>query len=339
MKTTREGKRFVLATLLVMAAAFNTGNNLIYLILALMLSLAFLSLVILKINLSGLYLDVSPVSPVFAGEEASFSTTLRNGKRLIPSYSVNVATEGMPVRTYYPLIPPRGEITKVSRILFRKRGLYGHNDFIAASGFPFILSTGCRKVRVSGEVLVYPPVRDVEEAMADILGIEGGEAVRIAGSGDEIYSLRDFRHGDDLRRIHWKASAKISELVVKEYGEHDLRRTTIILDNLKSRDGAAGDEDEIFEATVSLAASLAKFFLDRGHLVRVISCRKVVPFGTGDEHLYSILDILAAICEEDRWESPFPGEGEGIVISVLKSPGPSAGLAAMGDMVVHASTR
>jgi uncharacterized protein (DUF58 family) len=338
MKTTREGKRFGLATLLIMAAAFNTGNNLIYLILALMLSLILLSVVILKIDLSGLSLGVSPVSPIFAGEESAFSITLRNRKRLIPSFSINIETKDMDSRTYYPSVPPGGEVTKVVPILFRRRGLYGHNDFIVRSGFPFILFTGSSKITVLGEVLVYPALLDVEEALPDMAGFAEGEAVRTAGSGDEIYSLRGFRPGDDLRQIHWKASAKVSELMVKEYAEYESRKATIILDNLKTWGIPAGNE-EVFEKAVSLAASLAKFFIDSGHLVRVVSCRKVIPFGAGDEHLFKILDILATVGEEDGWESPLPGEGEGFIIAVLKTSASfSPGLAAMSDFVVHAET-
>ena len=70
MKFTREGKRFFLATALIAVAAVNTGNNLIYLILSLMLSFTTLSYIILRINLSSLLLEVSFSGPVFAGEPA-----------------------------------------------------------------------------------------------------------------------------------------------------------------------------------------------------------------------------------------------------------------------------
>ena len=56
MRPTKEGKRFLLATLLIAVAAFNTGNNLIFLILAMMLSMILLSVVILRYNLKGLTL-------------------------------------------------------------------------------------------------------------------------------------------------------------------------------------------------------------------------------------------------------------------------------------------
>ncbi len=340
MRVTREGRRFILASVLIAAAALNTGNNLIYLILALMLSLVVLSIVILKSNLSGLSIDAAASAPVFAGEEASFSLTVRNRKRFLPSYSVNILSEGMTSRVYFPLVSAQGGQAENVKILFARRGLYGRRSFTAQSGFPFILLAGRKEMEVGGEVLVYPALRDVEDVVPDGWGGEQGDAVRTAGAGEEIYSIREFRHGDDLRRIHWKASAKVSDLMVKEYAEHRLRRTTIIFDNMGKGGRRANEEgDEVFEKAVSLAASLARYFIYRGNLVRIVSARKVIPFGSGDEQLFKVLDILAVVSEEDRWESPLPVEGEGLIVTVLVSSRPSsADLVAISDLVVHAET-
>jgi uncharacterized protein (DUF58 family) len=340
MRATREGRRFILASVLIAAAALNTGNNLIYLILALMLSLVLLSLVILKVTLSGLSLGAASVSPIFAGEEASFSLTVSNRKRHIHSYSVSVLSESMTSLAYFPVVPAQGRTTKEVKIVFKRRGLYGRRNFTARSGFPFILFVGEREMEVRGAVLVYPALRDVGNIASDGWGTEEGDAVRSAGAGEEIHSIREFRQGDDLRRIHWKASAKVADLMVKEYAEHELRRTTIIIDNLRRGVLLENKADrEVFEKAVSLAASLARHFIDRGNLVRIVSAKKVVPFGSGNEQLFKILDILAVIAEEDRWESPLPEEGEGFILSVFSSSGPSSGsLSAISDQMVHAET-
>ncbi len=337
MKSTREGKRFVLASVLIAAAALNTGNNLIYLILALMLSLIVLSVVILKLNLSKLSAQTVSVSPVFAGKEASISITVRNRKRYTPSYSVSVLSEGMTSRAYFPVVPAHDEATRDVKILFRKRGLYGCRSFTAQSGFPFILLEGGVAMEVEGEVLVYPALRDVEDIVCRGRESEEGAGMRPGGAGDDVYSLREYRHGDDLRLIHWKASAKVSALMVKEYGDHELRRTTIILDNLKQGGPVSREDIDVFEKAVSVAASLARHFIERGNLVRIVSAKKVIPYGGGDEQLFKILDILAVIAEEDRWESPLPGEGEGLVVSVFRSSRPSLpDLIVISDLVVHA---
>ena len=162
-----------------------------------------------------------------------------------------------------------------------------------------------------------------------------------------MHSLREFRYGDDWRRIHWKASAKASDLLVREYAEYTLKKATILLDNLAAPeegiergvkdDGSSADER--FENMVSLAGSLARYFLVRGYFVRVVSCKKVIPFGSGDEQLFKILDILAVVREEEGWDSPVSLEREGIFISVLRSrSGSLKTFAALSDRVMYADT-
>jgi uncharacterized protein (DUF58 family) len=347
MKTTREGRRFALAAFLIAIAAVNTGNNLIYLILALMLSVSVLAVVLLKLNLSGLTMEVSFDGPVFAGEQAYATVVIRNNKRFIPSYSLRVAAEGVVSTVYCGVIPPGGALEKVVSLRFRKRGLYGHKDFFAESGFPFILLSSGRAVGILGEILVYPELVETRELVAGFSGASGAEAPVRGSSGDEIYSIREYRYGDDQRRIHWKATAKTAGLMVKEYTEAQYRKATIVVDNLSVpvrqgagalRGGGEVPSSEIFEKVVSAAGSLARDLIEKGYLVRVMSCRKVVPFGTGRDHLFRILDILAVLVEEPSWDSP-PAVGEDLIVSVLKSRGTLSNLpVASAGTVVYADS-
>lgn len=333
MKATREGKRFILAAFLIGIAAINTGNNLIYLILSLMLSFILLSIVILRINLSGILLDVSVIPPVFAGEQSSALFSLKNSKRLLPAYSVTILSQRIDPPVYFNMIPPESQKEQEALITFKKRGIFRHKDFFIQSGFPFILFNKKMQVKVAGEVVVYPSLRDVDDIVPEAYGYEDSESIRMTGAGDEIYSLRDFRYGDDQRKIHWKASAKASSLLVKEYAEYEIRKVTIVLDNLKPFEVAN------FEKAVSFAASLSKYFLDSGYLVRVVSCRKVIPFGGGDEQLFNILDILSVIQEEDVWDCPISYDTEGYFILVLKSPSSSLRqYISSSNMVIYADT-
>ena len=342
MKTTREGKRFVIATFLIAVAAVNTGNNLIYLILSLLLSFVLLSVVLLKINLRALSLEVSACRPIFACEETSLDLGVLNNKKFISAYSINIIESGSGSVVHYQKIPPRLKDRREMKVIFRKRGVYRYGNFFVRSGFPFILMTAQTPLAVSGEVIVYPALLDLEGILPEGAGHESGEAIRTIGSGDDIYSIRKFRYGDDWRKIHWKASAKASSLLVREYAEYEFRKTTIVLDNLvPGTDGShPGEEHEgLFEKAVSLAGSLAKYFLDEGHFVRIFSAGKVIPFGRGDEQLFRILDIFAVIQPESSWKSSVPGDVEGLLISVMMSPGsPSLNYAGAGSMVIYADS-
>jgi uncharacterized protein (DUF58 family) len=333
MKITREGKRFILATVLIAVAAVNTGNNLIYLIFSLMLSFILLAFVLLRINLTGISLGVSLEHPVFAGEQTSALFAIQNRKKLIPAYSVHIATAGVSSPVYVVFIAQQDSVQRKVRMTFAKRGLYSYGDFTVRSGFPFILFEKSAAVNVSGEVLVYPALMDVERIVPDIAGREGIGTAKAKGTGDEIHSVREFRYGDDWRKIHWKASAKASSLMVKEYAFADIRKITVVIDNLLP----AGEA--VFEKTLSLAGSLALYFLDAGYFLRVLSCKKVIPFGTGGEHLLKVLDILALMQEEDALDCPMAHDIEGYTILILKSESSSfSKYITSADMVMYADS-
>jgi len=332
MKITREGKRFILAAVLIGVAAVNTGNNLIYLIFSLMLSFILLAIALLRTNLSGMSLEVLINHPVFAGERSHALFIIRNRKQRIPAYSIHITAPGVSSPVYCTFVPPKGFVEEEVKITFSKRGMYSFGDFFIRSGFPFILFEKSSVVKVSGGALVYPALIDVDHFISDISGREGLGTGRGLGTGQEIHAIREFRYGDDWRNIHWKATAKASSLMVKEYAVTQIRKVTLIIDNL-----LPATEDD-FEKTLSLAGSLAHYFLGAGYFVRVLSCKKVVPFGAGDEHLFKVLDVLALMQEEEALDCPMSQDIEGYSILLLKS-GSSAfsKYVAAADMVMYAA--
>ncbi len=332
MKLTREGKRFLLAAVLIAVAAVNTGNNLIYLILSLMLSFIVLSYLILRLNLAGLVLEVSPSGPVYAGEQISVELLVHNKKK-IPAYSVIIEAADAAAPVYCGEISGHGVFRGRMKMVFRKRGLYGYRDFVVQSGFPFILFRKSMTVKVSGQVLVYPKLLDIRKMIKDIDGRQDEGMVAVRGRGDEVYSLRAYYHGDDWRRIHWKASAKQEGFLVREYAEYVSDKITILLDNLHPYD------DMNFETAVSVAASLAKQYVETGYPVQFVAAGKTMPFGIGEEHLRLILEELSVINQEEG-DADLSSTGEdGFSIAILKSA--QSGLkavAASADMVIYADT-
>lgn len=330
MKLTREGKKFFIATVLIAIAALNTGNNLTYLVLSMMLSLLLLSVLILRVNVKGLVLGVSQCEPVFAGRPASIEVTLSNKNR-IPSYSIKVMMSGrVKGEVYFPKISGSSDISKAVSLLYEKRGIYSYGDFFILSGFPFIFFSHRHTFRVEGEVIVYPEIKEIGEIAYEITGEVYESSLLRAGKGDEFAMIREFSYGDDWRRIHWKASARTSKFMVKEYATQEPRRLTIILDNLMPHD------TESFEKAVSLTASISDRFLNDDFFVRLLTSRKVIPFGRGREHLFKILNLLAIIKGEDRWESPLPAESEGATILILNSEDSSLNRFASLGRVIYA---
>jgi uncharacterized protein (DUF58 family) len=331
MKLTREGKRFLLATVLLTFAAFNTGNNLIYLILALMLSIIAISAAALIINMRGLSLDVSVKGPVYAGQAADLEISAENKKRLLPSYSLRVILpEGMRGEGRVAQVAALSTAKSECRVSFEKRGVYKWGDFVIESSFPFIFLTRKVRVPVEGAVTVYPELMDVEGIQQTHSG-EGQSSYTIRpGRGEDLLTIRDFRAGDDVKLISWKASAKARGLMVRELAEEQPRTVNIILDDLRPFDSQA------FERVVSYAASLAVRLIDEDFYVGLTTAAKTLPFGSGPEQLYRILDVLAVIRETELPLKIFESDTSSTSVLVLKSQASlMKGLEA--DMVVYAS--
>ncbi|MEW6419799.1 MAG: DUF58 domain-containing protein [Nitrospirota bacterium] len=333
MKPSREGKRFLLATALIAVAALNTGNNLIYLIFSMMLSILVLSILIIRINMNGLEFRVHQSHPVFANSPANMNITVSNRKRLIPSYSIKVLMpEGIKGGTYFPKISGLSDELKSVPVVYERRGIYRYGDFFIGSGFPFILFSARILCQVKGKVIVYPEIKEIDEIVPEIASERYEPFLPRIGKGDEFSMIREFRYGDDWRRIHWKASAKTAKFMVMEYAAEEPKRLTIIFDNLMPHD------TESFEKAVSLAASISDRFLNEGFFVRFLTCKKVIPFGSGKEHLFKILDVLAVVEGQDSWECPLSDVPEGSTILILDSEGsPLNRFIPFSDIVIYAT--
>lgn len=72
------------------------------------------------------------------------------------------------------------------------------------------------------------------------------------GNSDEFHSLREYRPGDPLARVHWKRYARLGRPVVREQQDEAASRYALLLDNCVPPDGAAA-----FEEAISIAASFA----------------------------------------------------------------------------------
>lgn len=311
LKPTREGIRFILIMLLVMLAAFNTANNLIYLIVAMMLSVLALSLAALWLNLRGLALDVEkPTEPVFAKRQTSLRASIQNGKKRLPAYSVKIKGPGRE-GSLFPFIPAGRSSKSTLKVLFPSRGLFRLAGFSLESSFPFIFFDLSVKTPLETGILVYPEMREVTIPRA--WQGQAGSAQPTAGKTPEAepHAIRQYQWGDDMRRISWKATARYGRLMMKDSHREGSRMVTLFLD------GTGPPDAHAFEKAVSYTASLAEALLERDFSLRLVTSALTIPFGSGRQHLYRVLDHLAVVKEGDL--SPEKIENDGETCFVLKS--------------------
>jgi uncharacterized protein (DUF58 family) len=111
-----------------------------------------------------------------------------------------------------------------------------------------------------------PPVRLSGEAT----GYGDGRQRSLALAGEDDVIPRGYRYGDDLRRVHWRSTARYGELMVRREEQPQRARCTVFLDTRGAAFEGAGP-DSAFEWAVSGAASVLVHMLERGYSVRLLT--------------------------------------------------------------------
>ena len=314
VEVTSGGGIFLIILMVVGFAAWNTGNNLLFMIFSLLFSTLFVGGVAARASLRDLIVSARFPDHIFAGDAAPVIVTLRNAKRLLPSFSILVEARGpdesannsKPRRrwqryikrplAYFTYVPHHAAAEQRVEQLFTSRGHVLINGFELSTRFPFGFFRFRRRLRARNvDIVVYPK----PEAIGDELHLLPTYAGRMAsvrrGMGQDLFSLRDYQPQDDLRYIDWKATARSRNLTVREFTAEDERRITIVLDTRDLSDSGAEHFQKRFEAGIVQAASLLKHFVDERAEVRLMLGDDLGRYGNGLKHLYGCLRRLALV--------------------------------------------
>lgn len=313
LEVTGGGAIFVVILVVVGFAAWNTGNNLLFMIFSLLASSLFVGGVAARASLRDLIVSARFPDHIFAGEAAPVIVTLRNTKRALPSFSILVEARGpneardkknrrrgprflkRPL-AYFTYIPRRAAAEQRVEQLFPNRGHVLINGFELSTRFPFGFFRFRRRLRARDvDIVVYPMPEPIGDELHLLPTYAGRMASVRRGVGQDLFSLRDYQPQDDLRHIDWKATARSRNLTVREFTAEDERRITIVFD---TRDLSGTDSENFaarFEAGVVQAASLLKHFVDERAEVRLMLGQDPGRYGSGLKHLYECLRRLALV--------------------------------------------
>ncbi len=287
LRPTRDGWWCLAAAIGLGFAAMNTGNNLLYLLVSMLLALVIVSGALSEQSVRGLHFTAICPDEVFAGRTARLGLRVDNVKRWRSSYSIRIdVLDGETRRCFY--VPRLGSgacllVTWEAR--FAARGRQRFPAIRISTTFPFGLFVKAGHVALDTGVTVYPHVPVDEPPLPRPLGGDGSVARR-RGSGSEPSSLRDYRAGDDPRLIHWRSSAKTGTLVVREPEREAAMDTRIVL-------VGSGHDRARLEAGLSDAAALAVMLLRRGAAVELVAPGAYVARGRGRPVRERLLTALA----------------------------------------------
>lgn len=313
LKLTREGKYFIFITLGVGVAAINTGNNLLYLLLGMLLSLIIVSGVLSELSLRQLSVTRRLPPRAQVGRPHLVEIEVYNHKRRLPSYAIEVEDlrAGQPAdkRCFFLKISPRSAQVAAYRRTPARRGRDLHVGFRVATRFPFGLFEKSREVSADDELVIYPAVDPVRLPPANSGERSGGESALGRGSGEEIRGLRPMREGDDPRDIYWRKSTLPEQHVLRERASD--RRRDVAFSIESSYLGQAPDDDWSmrFERRIRDVASRAVAHLKRGDAVSVQAAagqRVRVNSSVGADPLLRFLALLEPSPEQPRSPENLP---------------------------------
>jgi len=346
---TREGWYFLIATLLVGLAAINAGLNLLFLVWGMMLFLILASGVLSEICLRRLQVRRSTPQAIFAEAPYLMGISLTNGKRRLPSFSVEVEdlVEGRPIekRCYFLKLPAGRTQETAYRHIAAQRGHLRLSGFRVSTRFPFGLIHKSKDVNAPSDLLVYPALTAVpDHLLRGFASPHGRGAHKWRSRRGEFFGLREFRQGDDPRDIHWRTSARRGSPFVRETEDDEGQEVRVVFDNRRTPQPRAGSlgagdpereapltggRDAEFEAAVSLAASVAFELLNRGYRVGLaVAGEEITPEG-GPAQSTRMLRFLALL-DAAGPDAPAPrAGGPGAVVRIV--PGRPAELGVSGD--------
>ena len=288
LRPTREGWWCLLAAVGVGFAAVTTGNNLLYLLEAMLLGLVVVSGLLSEMSMRGLRLALRVPDEVFAGRPALFAVAIVNGKRRLPSHSLALSAPGHGEIARYLSRLRAGEERLIAwETTFPTRGRQRLPTLRVTTRFPFGLFAKSAPVSVDTEIVVYPALRPLPaDLQRRTLGTVFTSSRR-AGRGHGLRNLRQYRTGDDPRLIHWRLSAKRRELIVRELEEETALDARLVLTGRGER------EAERREEALSEAAAMARALLRAGAGVALVGPGIDIPTRRGLQQERRILVALA----------------------------------------------
>ena len=160
---------------------------------------------------------------------------------------------------------------------------------------PFGLSTRVAAFSGTSDLLVLPRILPLGAGRppGSGVGAEGAIPHMVALHGEDDVSIRQYRDGDDLRRIHWPATAKTGNIMVRQEDRPARRRAVVVLDSRSGGHHGAGSSGS-FEWAVTACASVLAHLLEQGYAVHLVTDETADDGRAGAAmELDPALDVLA----------------------------------------------
>lgn len=333
LRFTFSGILAILIVLVVGLAGLHSETNLLFLLFGIGTGAILINVVAPVLMVRRIEATRTLPQAVVAGRPFSVVYTIRHAGRCVRAWSLIVGESTVPRRhTPFPLcwvdsLSPGEErrLEVVARCAIR--GRIPLESVRVSSRFPFGLISVEMDVSAPAELIIYPAVgrlrRDPWKGR-DVAETSALRSAQESSASDEFYGVREYREGDNLKWIHWRRSARLGQLVVREHVPLRATQVIVLLDpwlagelepdtDARRRSGRKEDAesdarppDLLVERLIAAAATAVCDGLERGHRVGLIACGRlpvVIPPAGGRAQRRRLLQELALL---------EPGFGEGL---------------------------
>jgi uncharacterized protein (DUF58 family) len=275
----------------VVLAAINTGNNLLYLVLAALCSLLALSSALAEWNLRGVRVQRRLPAEAYAGEAALGVFVLENRRRLGPAWGVRLAervtgVDAPVAERRVGRIGPLETIEVPARWTFPERGKVALSSLRVESRFPFGLVQRWREIPVSGSLVVWPrPASGPHGFRAQGSGL-GRPNSLLRGREGDFRGVRPYVPGDSLRDLHWPTAARTGVPMVVVRDGSQAEEVVVQVQDLHG---------EHWEQELSRATGQIRRHSSAGHAVGLSVGGTTHPPREGAPWRRRLLDVLALL--------------------------------------------
>ncbi|MGZ4582284.1 MAG: DUF58 domain-containing protein [Nocardioidaceae bacterium] len=277
---------------------------------------------------------------VAAGQESAVTLRLDNISRL-PTGLLMVEDRvpyvlGSRPRFVLDRVEPRGRREVTYLVRSDVRGRYQLGPLSIRLTDPFGMCELHRAFSRRDTLVVTPQVHPlpVVQLAGEWAGSGESRARAIATAGEDDTGTREYRHGDDLRRVHWRSTARLGQLMVRREEQPWQSRCTVLLDTRTTAHRGEGPASS-FEWAVSAAASIGVHLVRHGYHVRLltdtggsVASAAHDPSGVGSDFEGALLDALAVVQNSgnqtfrDATAALRRGGGDGLLVAVLGTLAP-----------------
>ena len=347
IRLTARGKAFGILSIILVIVAYQAGNRLLMWVACLLAALLIIAALLARFRSMklGIARSFTP-SPVSATDPTTVIIDATNlaSIRSAPLYW-NDTLPWRPLATdpvhLLPLSGTNGQSKRYAKLSYQlippRRGVFRIGPLAIAYSDPFGLAVGFMTIGAKDELIVTPHVTELPLSGVWLEAPDGAARLVQAsgiGNSDDLMT-REYRRGDALRRVHWRASARHGELMVRQEEQRAYPEATIVFDTRESgyRDhwGMANLAhpgsvfSEGFEWAVSMLASLGIHLHREGFVVHVVETadRQVIELADAEARMgreEEFLLSLASVQLRQQKGAPHGTTAEGPVFAIVSEP-------------------